>query len=151
MFQSFSFGGEDTWPDFRLSREAINELLRVLGMERHHGWGPTLETLVILFWLATRAAYRVVCRAFGMPLPTVDMMVYRVTGEMLFLLPRMIHLPQTEADLQSVGDGFVWLAGYHAFQKVAGAMDGCHIRMICPAGPDGQSYRNHKLFPSIVL
>ncbi len=145
------FGGEDTRPDFHLNREAINQLLRVLRLERHHGWGPTLETLVFLFWLATGAAYRVVCRAFGMPLPTVHRVVHRVTCEMLLILPRIIHLPQREVDVQSVGNGFAHLAGHRAFQKVAGAMDGCHIRIKCPTSPDGQSYRNRKLFPSVVL
>ncbi len=76
-----------------------------------------------------------------MPLPTVHRVVHRVTGEMLLILPRIIHLPQREADVQSVGNGFAHLAGHRAFQKVAGAMDGCHIRIKCPTGPDGQSYR----------
>jgi len=31
------FDGEDTRPDFRLSREDISELLTVLEMDRHHG------------------------------------------------------------------------------------------------------------------
>nr|XP_054607174.1 putative nuclease HARBI1 [Nothobranchius furzeri] len=38
-----------------------------------------------------------------------------------------------------------------AFMKAAGVIDGCHIRIKAPSGPDGQCYRNRKLFPSIIL
>ncbi|XP_042609728.1 putative nuclease HARBI1 [Cyprinus carpio] len=45
----------------------------------------------------------------------------------------------------------VGLARHRAFIKAAGAIDGCHIRIKPPSGPDGQCYRNRKLFPSIIL
>ena len=72
------FQGEDTRPDFRLSRQAIQVLLGVLQTERQHGWGPTMETLVFLFWIATGAAYRVVSRAFGIPMSSVHRMVHSI-------------------------------------------------------------------------
>lgn len=50
-----------------------------------------------------------------------------------------------------VGDGFARLANHQAFGKAAGAVDGCHIRIKCPGGPDGHNYNNRKLFPSVVL
>uniref|UniRef100_A0A9J7ZF30 DDE Tnp4 domain-containing protein n=1 Tax=Cyprinus carpio carpio TaxID=630221 RepID=A0A9J7ZF30_CYPCA len=46
---------------------------------------------------------------------------------------------------------FAGLARHRAFIKAAGAIDGCHIRIKPPSGPDGQCYRNRKLFPSIIL
>ncbi|KAJ7993751.1 hypothetical protein DPEC_G00257930 [Dallia pectoralis] len=58
------YGGEDTRPDNRLGREAMHQLMVALKTDRQHGWGPTLETLVFLFWLATGSAYRVVSRVF---------------------------------------------------------------------------------------
>ncbi|XP_051247259.1 uncharacterized protein LOC127358307 [Dicentrarchus labrax] len=39
--------GQDTRPDFRLSREALEVLLDLLHQEQRHGWGATIETLVI--------------------------------------------------------------------------------------------------------
>ena len=51
------FAGEDTRPDFRLSRASITSLLQLLNQERCHGWGPTIEVLVLLFWLASGTSY----------------------------------------------------------------------------------------------
>lgn len=39
----------------------------------------------------------------------------------------------------------------HRVTKEVVAIDGCHIRIKPPSGPDGQCYRNRKLFPSIIL
>ncbi|XP_056456851.1 uncharacterized protein LOC130390755 [Gadus chalcogrammus] len=95
------FNGQDTKTDFRLGREALAVLLDLLGQERSHGWGATIETLVFLFWLACGASYR--------------------------------------------------LVRHRAFEKAAGAIDGCHVRIKPPSGPDGHCYRNRKLFSSIIL
>ncbi|KAF3836733.1 hypothetical protein F7725_004197, partial [Dissostichus mawsoni] len=46
------FNDQDTRHDFWLSRESLKVLLDLLGQERRHGWGATIETLVFLFWLA---------------------------------------------------------------------------------------------------
>uniref|UniRef100_A0A8C1UT45 DDE Tnp4 domain-containing protein n=1 Tax=Cyprinus carpio TaxID=7962 RepID=A0A8C1UT45_CYPCA len=145
------FGGEDTRPDFRLGREAIQQLTVALKTDRQHGWGPTLETLVFLFWLATGSAYRVVSRVFSMPLPTVHRVVHKMVDEVVAVLPQFVHFPPTQEELQVVGDGFARLANHQAFGKTAGAVDGCHIRIKCPGGPDGHDYKNRKLFPSVVL
>ncbi|KAJ4927645.1 hypothetical protein JOQ06_015452 [Pogonophryne albipinna] len=144
------FADEDTRPDFRLGREAIQQLLVALKTERQHGWGPTLETLVFLFWIASGSAYRVVSRAFDVPLPSVHRIVHRMVDEVVAVLPQFVRLPCVE-DLQVVGEGFARLAHHHAFSKAAGAIDDCHIRIKCPGGPDGQDFCNRKLFPSVVL
>ncbi|KAK0134426.1 putative nuclease HARBI1 [Merluccius polli] len=143
--------GEDTRPDFRLGREAIQVLLGALQTERQHGWGPTLETLVFLFWIATGSAYRVVARVFGMPITSIHRMVHRIAEEVVAVREKFIRLPQTEEELLAMGEGFARLAGHPAFIKAAGAMDGSHIRIKSPGGPDGQDYVNRKLFPSMVL
>ena len=64
---------------------------------------------------------------------------------------KVIHLPKTPENLEAVSRGFAGLARHRAFMKVAGAIDGCHIRIKPPSGPDGHCYRNRKLFPSIIL
>ncbi|XP_013869625.1 putative nuclease HARBI1 [Austrofundulus limnaeus] len=145
------FNQEDLRPDFRLNRESLAVLLNLLKQDRHHGWGATIETLVFLFWLASGASYRVVCRVFGMPRSTVHWIVHRITEEVVAIRHQVIHLPKTPEDLEVVSRGFAGLAGHRAFLKAAGAIDGCHIRIKPPSGPDGQCYRNRKLFPSIIL
>ncbi|KAG5267098.1 hypothetical protein AALO_G00239880 [Alosa alosa] len=61
---------KETRPDFRLNRASITGLLVLLQQERHHGWGPVIEVLVFLFWLASGSYYRIVSRAFDMPKST---------------------------------------------------------------------------------
>ena len=64
---------------------------------------------------------------------------------------KVIHLPKTPEDLGAVTRGFAGLARHRAFSKAAGAIDGCHVCIKPPSGPDGHCYRNRKLFSSIVL
>ncbi|XP_071374677.1 putative nuclease HARBI1 [Centroberyx affinis] len=145
------FDNHDTRPDFRLSREALAVLLDLLSQDRRHGWGATIETLVFLFWLSSGASYRVVSRVFGMPRSTVHRIVHRVTEEVVAIRHRVIHFPRTPEDLEAVSHGFAGLARHQAFRRAVGAIDGCHVRIKPPGGPDGQCYRNRKLFPSIIL
>lgn len=86
-----------------------------------------------------------------MPLPTVHRVVHKMVDEVVAVLPQFVHFPRTQEELQVVGDGFARLANHQAFGKAAGAVDGCHIRIKCPGGPDGHDYNNRKLFPSVVL
>ncbi|XP_034533111.1 putative nuclease HARBI1 [Notolabrus celidotus] len=145
------FGQGDTRPDFRLSKESLAVLLDLLQQERRHGWGATIETLVFLFWLASGASYRVVSRVFGIPRSTVHRIVHRVTAEVVAVRHKVICLPKTAEDLAAVTHGFAGLARQAAFGKAAGAIDGCHVRIKPPSGPDGHCYKNRKLFYSIIL
>ncbi len=142
------FNGAETRQDFRLSRESQAVLLNLLHQDQRHGWGATLETLVFLFWLASEASYRVV---FGMPRSTVHWIVHRVTEEVVAIRQKVIHFPKIAEDLAAVTRGFAGLARHQAFSKAAGAIDGCHVRIKPPSGPDGQCYMNRKLFASIIL
>ncbi|XP_049436834.1 uncharacterized protein LOC125891523 [Epinephelus fuscoguttatus] len=145
------FDDRDTRQDFRLSRESLAVLLDLLHQERRHGWGATIETLVLLFWLASGTSYRVVSRMFGMPCSTVHRIVHRVTEEVVAIRHRVIYLPKTTDDLAAVTQRFAGLARHRAFLKAAGAIDGCHVRIKPPSSSDGQCYRNRKLFASIIL
>ncbi|KAF3861124.1 hypothetical protein F7725_001379 [Dissostichus mawsoni] len=82
----------DKRPDFRLSRESLKVLLDLLGQDRRHGWGATIETLVFLFWLASGASCRVVSRVFGMPRSTVHRIVHRVTEEVVAIRHQILNL-----------------------------------------------------------
>ncbi|XP_036002871.1 protein ALP1-like [Fundulus heteroclitus] len=145
------FNDHDTTPDFRLSRQSLAVLMELFCQERRHGWGATIETLVFLFWLASGASYRVVARVFGMPRSTVHRIVHRVTEEVVAIRHRVICFPKTPEDLAAVTQGFKGLARHRAFLKAAGAIDGCHVRIKPPSGPEGHCYRNRKLFSSIIL
>ncbi|XP_024866356.1 protein ALP1-like [Kryptolebias marmoratus] len=145
------FNEEDPRPDFRLSRESLAVLLNLLNLDRQHGWGAAIDTLVFLFWLASGASYRVVSRVFGMPRSTVHRIVHHITEEVVAVCHQVIHLPKNPEDLEVVSHGFAGLARHRAFVKAAGAINGCHIQIKPLSSPDGQCYRNRKLFPSIIL
>ncbi|XP_041848114.1 putative nuclease HARBI1 [Melanotaenia boesemani] len=86
-----------------------------------------------------------------MPRSTVHRIIRRVTEEVVAIRHQVIRLPTAGADLEAVSRGFAGLARHQAFSKAAGAIDGCHVRIKPPSGPDGHCYKNRKLFPSIIL
>ena len=143
------FSGGDLKPAFRLSRESFNRLLALLPRQKVHGWSHEVEVLVAVYWLPCGASYRVTADAFGMPLSTVCRTVHGVVEEMMAILHRVIHFPKAE-EMEAVGAGFARLAGHEAFRCAAGAIDGCHIKVLPPA-EQKKSYFNRKLFTSIIL
>lgn len=69
-----------------------------------------------------------------MPLSTVCRTVHNVVEEMMTILHKIIHFPKAE-EMDEVGGGFARLAGHEAFRCAAGAIDGCHIRIVPSAIP----------------
>lgn len=85
-----------------------------------------------------------------MPLSTVCWTVNNVVGETITILHRVMHFPKP-GEMEEVGAGFDRLAGLEAFRCAAGAIDGCHIRIVPPTEPQKKCYLNRKLFPSVLL
>ncbi|XP_032363501.1 putative nuclease HARBI1 [Etheostoma spectabile] len=142
------FDGESNMRvDFRLSRGSFHALMAILGMGSDHGWGPVIEALVFLFWLASGTSYRVVARAFAMPRTTVHRAVHKTSRKVLSLLPQVVRHP-TEEDFPHIGAGFAQLAGSAAFHRVVGSIYGCHVRVTPPA-EDAACYLNRKIFHSV--
>ncbi|KAF3851528.1 hypothetical protein F7725_013300 [Dissostichus mawsoni] len=63
-----------------------------------------------------------------------------MTEEVVAIRHQVIHLPRKAEDLEAVS-----LARHRAFRKAAGAIDGCHVRIVPPSGPDGHCFKNRKL------
>ncbi|XP_034564172.1 putative nuclease HARBI1 [Notolabrus celidotus] len=144
------FSGADLKPAFRLSRDSFKLLMQRLPGEKTHVWGRDIEVLVTLYWLACGASYRVTADIFSMPLATVCRILHNLVEAMMAILHRVIHFPKPE-EMEEVGASFVCLAGHEAFRHAAGAIDGCHIRIVPPAEPQRKYYYNRKQFPSILL
>ncbi|XP_055084002.1 putative nuclease HARBI1 [Periophthalmus magnuspinnatus] len=125
--------------------------MSLLEQDGRHRCAPELEVLVFLFWLASGTSYRIVSTVFGIPRSTVHRIVHSVTEEVVALRHKVIHLPNSDEDVEAVTRGFAGLARHRAFRRAAGAIDGCHVRIRPPSDPDGHCYRNRKLFPSIIL
>lgn len=149
MLALYFDGVADMRPDFRLSRATFHALMGAIGRDHDHGWGPIIEALVFLFWLASGTSYRVVSRAFDMPRTSVHRAVHRTSAKIMALFSIVIRHPTPE-ELLAVGAGFARLAGSAVFGRVAGSIDGCHIR-VKPPSQDAACYINRKLFYSIQL
>ncbi|CAL9705485.1 unnamed protein product [Knipowitschia caucasica] len=122
----------ETRQDFRLSRQAMHSLQRLMKREQNHGWGNEYEVLVYVYWLAHRLSYRVVSRVFSIPKSTIHRIVHRVAQLFWDNLNRAISFPKP-ADIDTVGNGFAQLAGTPVLNKAVGAIDGCHVRIKPPS------------------
>ncbi|XP_029964615.1 putative nuclease HARBI1 [Salarias fasciatus] len=140
-------GHSELRPDFRLHRTTISALTDLLWPRDHQGWGRHLDTLVFLFWLASGTSYRVVARAFDIPRSTVCDVAHRVADQILSIRRRLISFPPAE-ELEDISTGFQQLGGCASFQRVVGAIDGCHVR-ITPPAEHAECYLNRKLFHSV--
>ncbi len=129
--------------DFRLLRSSLDSLIHLLG-DNDHGWGKSFEVLVFVYWLACGMFYWVVSEAFDPHhMPRHDPPGHHGIQEVFRKPIRFSNLEE----LEEVGGGFQQLSGYLVFRKVAGSIDGCHVRIV-PPGQFAAAYFNRKLFHS---
>lgn len=107
------------------------------------------QVIVFLFWLACGAAYRCVAVTFDIHRSMVHKMVHRTLNKVVGLVPQVVRLPP-ENELPGIGLGFAAKARSAVFRQCVGAIDGCHIRIVCPRALHEQYY-NRKQFYSINL
>ncbi|KAK7133521.1 hypothetical protein R3I94_015412 [Phoxinus phoxinus] len=135
--------------DFRLNRQAMHALQRLMQREQDHGWGNELEVLIYVYWLAHGLSYRVVSRVFSVPKSTVHRIIHKVAQFIWDNLHRAIAFPKP-ADLDTVANGFAQCSGTPVLNKAVGAIDGCHIR-IKPPSVHRLDYLNYKGFYSLNM
>ncbi|XP_034075632.1 protein ALP1-like [Gymnodraco acuticeps] len=140
VLAAFFDGQKDLMQDYRLGRQSLEALLRILPSKNTQGWSHEVNILITLYCLAHGLSYSVVSRAFDVPKSTVCRLVH--TG---------VQKLQSFGELEEVGQEFARLANSPVFSRCVGAIDGCHVRIKTPPGPLGQDYLNRKLFPSIQL
>eukprot|EP00064_Thunnus_orientalis_P024382 superscaffoldBa00010370_g24673 len=80
---------------------------------------------------------------------TVCRLVHTGVEKIASLRQEVIRLPTT-GELK-VGQAFARLANSPVFSRCVGAIDGCHVHIKTPSGPDSQDCLNRMLFPSIQL
>ncbi|XP_033991066.1 protein ALP1-like [Trematomus bernacchii] len=146
----FFDGQEDLMQDYRLGRQSLEALLRILPSKTTQGWSHEVNILMTIYWLAHGLSYSVVSRAFDVPKSTVCRLVHTGVEKIAALRQEVIKLPPP-GELEEVGQAFARLANSPVFSRCVGAIDGCHVRIKTPPGPQGQDDLNRKLFPSIQL
>ena len=85
--------------------------------------------------------------AFDIPRTTCHDMIHGVIRVIQGVFRRLIRFPD-EQELEEISAGFQQLAGCPAFSRVAGSIDGCHVRIV-PPGRFAADYFNRKLFHSV--
>ncbi|XP_063060688.1 putative nuclease HARBI1 [Engraulis encrasicolus] len=123
--------------------------MTAIGREADHRWGPEIEALVLLFWLACGAAYRVLSRSFDILRTTVHRMVHATSQQVMGIFGQVVRHP-TREEVVGISAAFTQLTGTQIFCRVAGSIDGCHIR-VKPPKADEECYKNRKLFHEIFL
>ena len=110
---------------------------------------PSDKRLVMtLIWLAHGLHFKVLGQIFGVGTSTACNIVHDTIDAMARVLPsKYIKFPRGAA-LQSVIADFAEMDG---LPGCAGAIDGCFIPIIKPAGPWGFKYWCYKHFHSIIL
>ncbi|GLD61374.1 putative nuclease HARBI1 [Lates japonicus] len=116
------------------------------GHGNDHGWGKAFEVLVFV----CGTSYWVVAEAFDIPRTTCHGMVHRVSKAIQGVFRRVIHFIRfpNRNELEEICAGFQQLSGSPAFCKVAGSIDGCHVRIV-PPGRFAADYFTRKLFHSV--
>lgn len=101
-----------------------------------------------MYWLATGAMYHVVGHAFGVHKSTVHNHLHTTVMALKEAMQHeYIKFPEGQALTKVMQD----FEGLCRLPQVAGALDGCFIPMVKPAGPWGFRYWCYKNFTAILL
>ena len=137
---------------FRLTKAKVLELLEQIqdqieeASDRNCALSPSLQLLLALRFLATGTLHRVIGDMVGVARTTAGRKVHKVINAIAGLRNRYIRFPQTHAEMEKAKQEFYKVA---AFPGVISVIDGTHVPILCPPGPDAELYRNRKGFMSI--
>lgn len=108
------------------------------------------KRVAIALWrLGTLVEYRTIAHLFGVGRSTVHSITREFcTAVCRHLRPLYLNFPSTVEEAQDIIDGFYSKWG---FPQVIGCLDGTHISIDRPEGPQSGSYYNQKGFYSIVM
>ena len=137
---------------YRFSTDNIDRLVRLVEptlqrrTRRNRALTVRQQLLMTLRFLASGTFLYVIGYTFGVDVATVSRVVTEVTDCLFRLKNVVIRFPISDADRRRVMTGFYAIRG---FSGVIGCIDGTHVRIISPGGPDEVSYVNRKSFHSI--
>ncbi|KAA0724020.1 hypothetical protein E1301_Tti019933 [Triplophysa tibetana] len=94
-------GRQNLKVDFRLNRDSMEALMRMLPQDEAHGWGHLITTLITVYWLAHVLSYSVVSRAFQVPVSSFSRLVHTGTIKIAALRQQVIQFPDAQ-DLDEV-------------------------------------------------
>lgn len=82
----------------------------------------------------------------GISESSMSKIIKQTSAAIAKLFPEFIHFPRTTAEKRETFQDFYDFAG---FPRVIGAVDGTHVKIQSPGGPDAELFRNRKGYHSI--
>ena len=134
---------------FRLRKDSVILLVDALqnDLEHHTRRGlplsPMQQVLMALRFYATGSFERVIGDLFGVTVSTACTVIHKVSREIAKRKSEFISFP---GDVHEVKRKFYDIAG---FPWVVGAIDCCHVRIICPDREHAMAFVNRKQYYSI--
>lgn len=133
--------------NLRVSVQVFRRIITLMP-EKRSGWDREVELSVFLYWLAAGTSYRVAGVSFDIPRATVKRICTKMLSFFLDVVMLQVIKYPTGNELIEIGRRFCNRANTGIFERVAGAIDGSHIRIKCPPALHDQ-YINRKLNYSI--
>lgn len=112
----------DTKTDFRLSRDAISMLVRLLGIKKRHSWNPVAEVLVFLFWFGNGASCSVVSHVFSIPKTSVFRIVHSIALKVVALRTNFLNLRTLTKLEKDLPDWSIAISSKSVWVPLMGAM-----------------------------
>ena len=137
---------------FRLSKERVRQLVQLIEpdikeeSDANNALSPSMQVLLALRFLATGTFQRMLGDEVGVARTTVGRKVHKCIQAIAALRPRFIRFPESRQEIAETKRSFHEIAG---FPGVISVVDGTHVRIQCPSGPNGELYRNRKGFHSL--
>ncbi|XP_063215794.1 putative nuclease HARBI1 [Bacillus rossius redtenbacheri] len=114
--------------------------------DRNSSLNPANQLLLTLRFYATGGMQTTIGDCFGVSKSTTSRIVTKVSGAIASLRPQFVRMPETQAEIIAVQQGFYRLA---AFPRVVGTVDCTHVRIISPGGNAPEEFRNRKGYFSV--
>lgn len=142
--------GEDFRIRYRFTKNAVLQILSMIGdleptTHRNKSIDGITQLLICLRFYATGSFQQVMGDLANIHKSTVCRIVQKITHAIAQLSHRYINMPDRD-ELRTVAQDFYDIAG---FPRVAGALDGTHVKIISRGGMLSEVYRCRKGYFSI--
>lgn len=135
---------------FRFTKQNVNEILTLISNDlqmdsRGYSVPPHLQLLLTLRFFATGAFHRLLGDTFHVSAPCACCIISKVSKSIAKLKSLFVYMPK-ESEVNEVKERFHRMA---RFEGVIGAVDGTHIRIVCPGAVVRELYWCRKNYYSI--
>ena len=130
----------------RLNVGTFKRIVRLMP-DKRSGWTNEYELIVFLYWMASGCSYRLAGGFIGISRFTVRDIVHKMLDFFCGSMRHLIRHVQPE-NYQDISSRFCRRSRSNIFDHAIGAIDGTHIRILCPVRKHDE-YLNYKRFYSI--